>query len=115
MVYSNVPYGEEFRVMCCTHTTYPTDATWLANSSVIKISKDGGAWVDPTNNPVFIDKGIFSLLLTAEEMTADKIDMYGQHSPEANNVVSIFTSKKNNKKIENVMKYLNYTINKKFK
>ena len=103
MVYSNVIKGVELRVMCNTFSDYPNSQSNLENDSTIRISKDEGSWVAPTNTPVFIARGIYYLVLTANEMRANKVDLYGTHQTYKNNVASIFTSKKNNDKIKNTI------------
>lgn len=90
------------------------DLTRSLGRMTIKISKDGGAYVDAVNDATFILKGSFSLTLTAEEMNADKIELVTKQSyggREGVLALTILTGSSSGATPQQVWEYSERTVN----
>ena len=101
MTYNNITKGKEFTVTLVTEVNigssniFPHTSAFAGYSTYI-ISKDGGAFQSTTNKGIYIDKGIQTITLTADEMNADRIDVIAKHYDAGLGYIapaSIFTGK----------------------
>lgn len=81
MVLTNIPKNQSFFIISAPDAyiaggtqLYPRSADM--GSVIFKISKDGGAFSTSTNAATALANGIIKLILTADEMNADRIDIY---------------------------------------
>ena len=82
MIYTGITKNQAFNVLMVAYSSSDNrmpEHDVRVTSSYIRISKDGGAWNLPTNGGVVTLRGSFTLLLTAEEMNADRIDIIAQN------------------------------------
>jgi len=79
MVYTNITRGATFKLLCspsATASDFTPSSQGHLNAATYRISKDGGSFVATINKGVYCARAVFTLLLTATEMDADRIDIY---------------------------------------
>ena len=79
MVYTNITKGATFKLLCspsATATDFAPSSQAHLTAATYKISHDCNSFVATTNKGVYYARAVFTLLLTATEMDADRIDIY---------------------------------------